>query len=145
MEWIDDINSVLSGQRDNDGRATVDVRAELERLLMLQEGLVAVKASIQRANAAIYEDVLRLWEKKALVQMLDGLNTKHGSEPGQTLQSSSLRTIAQRSWEAVTKSFLSGDPHIRIQELLAFQGRGFFAFGSPSTRPSGRSGRTGRG
>jgi hypothetical protein len=60
----------------------VDVRAEHERLLSLQESLVAVKAAIQRANAAIYEDVLRLGEKKALVQMLNGLNTKHGSEPG---------------------------------------------------------------
>lgn len=79
---IETYNSVLSGQRDDEGRATVDVRAEYERLLSLQEGLVAVKAAIQQANAAIYEDVLRLGEKKALVQMLAGLNTKHGSEPG---------------------------------------------------------------
>jgi hypothetical protein len=79
---IETYNSVLAGQRDDEGRATVDVRAEYERLLSLQEGLVAVKAAIQRANAAIYEDVLRLGEKKALVQMLSGLNTKHGSEPG---------------------------------------------------------------
>jgi hypothetical protein len=79
---IETYNSVLAGQRDEDGRATVDVRAEYERLLMLQEAIVAVKAAIQRANAAIYEDVLRLAEKKALTQMLNGLNTKHGSEPG---------------------------------------------------------------
>ena len=79
---IETYNSVLAGQRDDEGRATVDVRAEYERLLMLQEGLVTVKAAIQRANAVIYEDVLRLGEKKALVQILSGLNTKHGSEPG---------------------------------------------------------------
>jgi hypothetical protein len=79
---IETYNSVLAGQRDDEGRATVDVRAEYERLLMLQEGLVTVKAAIQRANAAIYEDVLRLGERKALIQMLNGLNTKHGSEPG---------------------------------------------------------------
>lgn len=79
---IETYNSVLAGQRDDDGRASVDVRAEYERLLSLQEGLVTVKTAIHRANAAVYEDVLRLGEKKALVQMLGGLNTKHGSEPG---------------------------------------------------------------
>jgi hypothetical protein len=79
---IETYNSVLAGQRDDNARATVDVRAEYERLLMLQEGLVAVKAVIQRANTSVYEDVLRLAEKKALIQMLGGLNTKHGTEPG---------------------------------------------------------------
>jgi hypothetical protein len=79
---IETYNSVLAGQRDVEGRATVDVRAEYERLLRLQEGLVAVKAAIQQANAGIYEGVLRLGEKKALVQMLNGLNTRHGAEPG---------------------------------------------------------------
>ena len=79
---IETYNSVLAGQRDSQDQSTVDVRAEYERLLMLQEGLVAVKAAIQRANIAVYEDVLRLGEKKALLQMLAGLNTKHGSEPG---------------------------------------------------------------
>ena len=79
---IETYNSVLAGQRDGDGQSTVDVRAEYERLLMLLEGLVAVKAAIQRANVAVYEDVLRLGEKKALLQMLGELNTKHGTEPG---------------------------------------------------------------
>jgi hypothetical protein len=79
---IETYNSVLAGQRDGDVRAVVDVRAEYERLLALQEGLVAVKAAVQRANAPVYEDVLRLAEKKALVQMLSNLNTRHGTEPG---------------------------------------------------------------
>jgi hypothetical protein len=79
---IETYNSVPAGQRDDEGRATVDVRAEYERLLMLQEGLVAVKAAVHRANTPAYEDVLRLAEKKALVQMLSGLDTKHGTEPG---------------------------------------------------------------
>lgn len=79
---IETYNSVLAGQRDGEGESTVDVRAEYERLLTLQEGLIAVKAAVQRANAAVYEDVLRLGEKKALIQMLAELNTKHGSEPG---------------------------------------------------------------
>lgn len=79
---IEVYNSVLAGQRDEQSRATVDVRAEYERLLRLQEGLVTVKAAIQRGNAPVYEDVLRLAEKKALAQMLSGLNTRHGSEPG---------------------------------------------------------------
>lgn len=79
---IETYNSVLAGQRDDEGRADVDVRAEYERLRMLQEAIVTVKAAIQRANVAVYEDVLRLAEKKALVQMLSNLNTKHGTEPG---------------------------------------------------------------
>ena len=79
---IETYNSVLAGQRDDEGRATVDVRAEYERLRMLQEAIVTVKVAIQRANIAVYEDVLRLAERKALVQLLTNLNTKHGSEPG---------------------------------------------------------------
>ena len=79
---IETENSVLIGRRDETSEATVDVRAEYERLLLLQEGLVTVKAAVQRANAPVYEDVLRLGEKKALIQILNGLNTKHGSEPG---------------------------------------------------------------
>jgi hypothetical protein len=74
-------NSVLAGQREAAG-GTVDVRAELERLLALQEGMVAVKAAIHRGNTPVYEDVLRLAEKKALLQMLAGLSTRHGVEPG---------------------------------------------------------------
>lgn len=74
-------NSVLAGQKE-EGASTVDVRAEYARFLELQEGLVVVKAAIQRANVPIYEDVLRLAEKKALLQMLNGLNTKQGTEPG---------------------------------------------------------------
>jgi len=80
--YIETYNSVLVGQRGEDNRTVVDVQAEYERHLSLQEGLIVVKAAIQRANVAIYEDVLRLGEKKALIQMLNGLNTKHGSEPG---------------------------------------------------------------
>src|SRR5262249_31302589 len=79
---IETYNSVPAGQREVEARATVDVRAEYERLLMLQEGLVAIKAAIHRANAPVYEDVLHLGERKALVQMLNDLNTKHGTEPG---------------------------------------------------------------
>jgi hypothetical protein len=79
---IETYNSVPVGQRDGESRESVDVRAEYERLLMLQEGLVAVKAAVHRANTPVYEDVLRLAEKKALVKMLGGLNTKHGTEPG---------------------------------------------------------------
>jgi hypothetical protein len=75
-------NSMLAGQRDAAGGASVDVRKELERLLALQAGMVAVKAAIHRANTPVYEDVLRLAEKKALLQMLAGLNTRHGVEPG---------------------------------------------------------------
>lgn len=75
---IETYNSVQEGQ----AQAGVDVRAEFDRLTRLQEALVLVKAAIQRANVPIYEDVLRLAEKKALIQMLQNLNTKQGPEPG---------------------------------------------------------------
>jgi hypothetical protein len=72
-------NSVLAGQRE---AGAVDVRAELGRYRAIQAALVAVKAAIQRANDAIYEDVLRLGEAKSTLQMLNALDTKHGVEPG---------------------------------------------------------------
>jgi hypothetical protein len=78
---VETYNSVLAGQKE-EGTSTVDVRAEYERFVTIQEGLVVVKAAIQRSNVTIYEDVLRLAEKKALLQMLNGLNTKQGTEPG---------------------------------------------------------------
>ncbi len=52
------------------------------RYRKLQDGLIVVKAAIQRANLPIYEDILQLGELKGVIQMLDGLNTKNGSEPG---------------------------------------------------------------
>ncbi len=78
---VETYNSVLAGQKEA-GFSTVDVRAEFERYQILQEAMVVVKAAIQRANQPIYPDVLRLAEKKALLQMLTGLNTKQGTEPG---------------------------------------------------------------
>ena len=73
---------MLAGQRDDCGKATVDVRAEYDRYRKLQDGLIVVKAAIQRANLPIYEDILQLGELKSVIQMLSGLNTKHGTEPG---------------------------------------------------------------
>lgn len=74
---VETYNCVVVGQRE----ATVDVRAEYERMARLREALVAVKAAIQRANGPILEDVYRLGEAKALMQMLGNLNTKQGPEP----------------------------------------------------------------
>ena len=48
----------------------------------LQDGLIVVKAAIQRANLPVHEDILQLGELKHVIQMLSGLNTKNGSEPG---------------------------------------------------------------
>jgi hypothetical protein len=75
---VETYNCVVAGQRE----ATVDVRAEYERMTQLQEALVTVKAAIQRANGPILEDVYRLGEAKSVMQMLGGLNTKQGPEPG---------------------------------------------------------------
>jgi len=79
---IETYNSVLAGQRDDYGKATVDVRAEYNRYRKLQDGLIVVKAAIQRANLPIYEDILQLGELKSVIQMLSGLDTKNGTEPG---------------------------------------------------------------
>jgi hypothetical protein len=81
-ENIETYNSVLAGQRDDYGKATVDVRAEYDRYRKLQDGLIVVKATIQRANLPIYEDILQLGELKSVIQMLSDLNTKNGTEPG---------------------------------------------------------------
>lgn len=74
-------NSVMAGQLPSEAVGSVDVRAEFARLLKTQDALVAIKAAIQRANATIYEAVLQLGEKKSLIQLLSGLNTKQGTEP----------------------------------------------------------------
>jgi hypothetical protein len=79
---VETYNSVLVDQKGEAAPGAVDVRAEYDRFLAIQEGLIVVKAAIQKANVPIYEDVLRLAEKKALLQMLNGLNTKQGTEPG---------------------------------------------------------------
>jgi hypothetical protein len=79
---IETYNSVLAGQRDDYGKATVDVRAEYARYRKLQDGLIVVKAAIQRANLPIHEDILQLRELKSVVEMLSGLDTKNGTEPG---------------------------------------------------------------
>ncbi len=81
-ENIETYNSVLAGQRDDYGKATVDVRAEYARYRKLQDGLIVVKAAIQRANLPIFEDILQIGELKSVIQMLSGLNTKNGTEPG---------------------------------------------------------------
>jgi hypothetical protein len=79
---IEAYNSVLAGQKEGLVQATVDVRAEYARFRKLQDGLIALKAAIQRANLPVYEDVLQLGELKGVIQLLNGLNTKHGTEPG---------------------------------------------------------------
>ena len=52
------------------------------RYRKLQDGLIVVKAAIQRANLPVHEDILQLGELKSVIQLLGGLNTKNGSEPG---------------------------------------------------------------
>lgn len=76
---IEAYNCVQVGQRSV---GSVDVRAEYDRYQRLAGAIVGVKTAIQRANAPIYEDVLRLGELKAEVQMLSALQTKQGKEAG---------------------------------------------------------------
>jgi hypothetical protein len=52
-ENIETYNSVLAGQRDDHGKAAVDVGAEYDRYRKLQDSLIVVRATIQRANLPI--------------------------------------------------------------------------------------------
>ncbi|MDX2037755.1 MAG: hypothetical protein SFX72_13980 [Isosphaeraceae bacterium] len=74
---VETYNCVQAGQRSEQ---SVDVRAEFDRYRKLQEALVTVKAAIQRANAPVYDDILRLGEIKSTLKMLGDLNTKQGKE-----------------------------------------------------------------
>jgi hypothetical protein len=81
---VEQYNSVLAAQTNIDALAWIDVRAEYARYRKLQDGLIALKAEIQRASQPISEDLLQLRELEDLVEFLGGLNTRHGSEPGHT-------------------------------------------------------------
>ncbi|QEH33093.1 hypothetical protein OJF2_15900 [Aquisphaera giovannonii] len=79
---IIEYNSVLSGLYDVLGKSTVDVRVEYDRFRKIQDGLIVVKALIQRANQPIDEDLLQLRELRSLIRLLNELDTRHGTEPG---------------------------------------------------------------
>lgn len=75
---IETYNSVLVGQA---GESSIDVRAEFQRYLSLQDAVVRVKSVIQRANMPLLEDIFKMSEVKDRLKLLSGLNTKSGSEP----------------------------------------------------------------
>lgn len=84
---IQKYNSVLLSQGEVSAPGTarpaaqeVDIRSEFERLIALQDAVVTVKAAIQRANAPVYEEVLRMAECKALAKLLEELDTKQGPQ-----------------------------------------------------------------
>ncbi len=80
---VETYNSVLAGQKEFERlRSRPRPRPRIGGSSRPRRDRVQVKAAIQQSNVPIYEDVLRLAEKKALLQMLNGLNTKQGTEPG---------------------------------------------------------------
>lgn len=69
-------NSVPEGQADQ-----VDVLALVKVREDLVEALVGLKTAVNEANREVQRDIYDLAEKKAAVQFLHGVNTRHGVQP----------------------------------------------------------------
>ena len=69
-------NSVPAGQADQ-----VNVPALMQTRAELVGALVALKTAINEANREAQQDIYDLAEKKATVQFLAGVNTRHGPQP----------------------------------------------------------------
>ena len=73
---IQAFNSVPTGQADQ-----VNVPALLKTREELVGALVGLKTAINEANREAQRDIYDLAEKKATVQFLAGVNTRHGPQP----------------------------------------------------------------
>lgn len=69
-------NCTVEGRKDE-----VDVKALDKERTSLVAALVELKTSIFEANKGIYRSIILIGEKKGEVEFLNGLNTKHGTEP----------------------------------------------------------------
>jgi hypothetical protein len=69
-------NSVPEGQSGQ-----VDVRALMDNRAEFVDVLVALKTAINEANRESQRDIYDLAEKKATVQFLSGISTRHGAQP----------------------------------------------------------------
>jgi DNA repair exonuclease SbcCD ATPase subunit len=73
---IETYNSVLEGQADQ-----VNVLVLVKTREELVDGLVTIKTAISEANREIQRAIYDLAEKKASVQFLNGINTRHCAQP----------------------------------------------------------------
>ena len=73
---IQAFNSVPEGQADQ-----VNVPALVQTCEELVGALVALKTAINDANREAQRDIYDLAEKKATIQFLAGVNTRHGPQP----------------------------------------------------------------
>src|SRR5437899_1856248 len=73
---IQTYNSVLEGQADQ-----VNVAVLVQTRQELVDALVTVKSAISEANREIQRAIYDLAEKKASVQFLNGICTRHGAQP----------------------------------------------------------------
>lgn len=62
-------------------KGEVDVKELDIQRTALVASLVDLKSSIYEANKGIYRSIILIGEKKGEIEFLNGLNTKHGSEP----------------------------------------------------------------
>lgn len=97
---ITQFNSVPTGQTGQ-----VDVPALMKVRNSLVDGLVAVKSAINEGNREIQRDIYALAEKKATVQFLAGLDTKHGPQPPQypnTIEVTYMAAVKKAEVEELT-------------------------------------------
>jgi hypothetical protein len=73
---IQQYNCTVEGRKDE-----VNVRELDTQRTALVNALVDLKASIQEANRPICRAIILIGEKKGEIEFLNGLNTKHGTEP----------------------------------------------------------------
>lgn len=69
-------NSVLEGRRGE-----VDVAALDKQRAEIVTALITLKTSITEGSRGLQETIYTLAEKKSEVEFLNGLNTRHGTEP----------------------------------------------------------------
>ena len=70
-------NSIVEGRKGE-----VEVLSWDKQRQELSLALIEIKTAIYAANSGIYRALNELEEKKGEVAFLNGLNTRHGSEPG---------------------------------------------------------------
>lgn len=69
-------NCTVEGRKDEVNVKELDIQRTA-----LVSALVDLKTSIQEANKPIYRAIILIGEKKGEIEFLNGLNTKHGTEP----------------------------------------------------------------
>lgn len=68
-------NSVLEGNE-------VDLASSYDEYRQIVDALISLKSSIYEGNKGIHPSIIKMGEVKAEIELLNSLNTRHGTEPG---------------------------------------------------------------